>query len=217
MIEISAKQIERIEMILQGVPGGVKKVIQSVIPRATQTIRSVSLKEITRVYDIKLKDAFRGRASKSKTINLSKQKYSDGSIVGRVRYSGYKLPLYRFGVSHKEPTPMPHRVPAPVGHSFTDGWRLAHPGKPVRARKLKSETLGLLPGAFIARMPNGHKGIFKRVKRTSSELREIMAASVAEMAEHTDVLEKAETAAMDTISKRIEHEITRILNGHGMR
>ena len=42
-----------------------------------------------------------------------------------------------------------------------------------------------------------------------------MAQSTAQMAGNEEVLEQVSEKAQETVNKRIEHEITRILNGYG--
>ena len=209
MIEISAKQIEQIETILSNIPGGMEKAISSAMSRAQSAMRSTAIKGITQYYDIK-PDAIRDR--KKTTINLTKRKI-DGGIIGSVKFSGGKIPLYRFGVSHKAPKSKPYRVPV----NFGGNWAMANPGVPVSARQLKSSPLKLFRNSFIAVMQSGHYGMFERMGRGSTPIREFMGASTPEMAERTQVRKKAEDAAIETMSKRLEHEITRILNGHGMR
>ena len=52
MITITAEQIERVNLILSGVPGGIEKALSSTIRRANNTVRSETLKGITTVYAI---------------------------------------------------------------------------------------------------------------------------------------------------------------------
>ena len=52
MIQITADQIERVNLILSGVPKGAEKAMASVIRRANNTVRSEALKGITSVYAI---------------------------------------------------------------------------------------------------------------------------------------------------------------------
>ena len=52
MITITAEQIERVNLILSGVPSGIEKALSSTIRRANNTVRSETLKGITTVYAI---------------------------------------------------------------------------------------------------------------------------------------------------------------------
>ena len=190
MIDVMSNEaIERVNLILSGVPKGAEKALSSIITRARSTVRSTALSQITSVYDIKAKDV---RDRQNTTINMRTRR-AEGGIVGEVSFSGSKIPLYRFGVSPKKPKP----------------------GTPVKARQMKSKPLTMFNDAFIAEMKSGHIGIFERAGRKRFPVEEIMGASTAQMVGNSVVLEKVEAAAMDTITKRAEHEITRILNGYG--
>ena len=185
---ISDEAFERIKLILHGVPGGAEKALYGVISRATSTIRTVSLDGITSVYDIKKKDVRDGRSTAIKT-RTSKV---DGGIVGYITYSGNKIPLHRFGVTSKQ-------------------------GATVKARQRRDRPFTRFDNAFIARMRGGRKGIFERESRSRLPVNEFKAVATAQMAADSGVLEKVEAAAQETIAKRTEHEITRILQGYGGR
>ena len=93
MITITAEQIERVNLILSGVPGGIEKALSSTIRRVNNTVRSETLKGITTVYAIT-----RQNVRAETTIKVRTQS-SDGGIVGTVLFAGHKIPLYRFNVS----------------------------------------------------------------------------------------------------------------------
>ena len=90
MITITAEQIERVNLILSGVPGGIEKALSSTIRRANNTVRSETLKGITTVYAIT-----RQNVRAETTIKVRTQS-SDGGIVGTVLFAGHKIPLYRY-------------------------------------------------------------------------------------------------------------------------
>jgi hypothetical protein len=188
---ITDEAFERVKLILHGVPHGAEKALYGIISRATTTIKKVSLDGMTSVYDIKAADI---RDRKSTTIKLNTKK-TDGGVVGTIHYSGNKIPLYRFGASPKKPTP----------------------GATVRARQRRDRPMAVFPNAFIASMRSGHVGIFERTTHRRFPVMERMGAATAHMAETTDVMSKAEEAAYETIVKRTEHEIERILQGYGVR
>ena len=78
MITITAEQIERVNLILSGGPGGIEKALSSTIRRANNTVRSETLKGITTVYAIT-----RQNVRAETTIKVRTQS-SDGGIVGTV-------------------------------------------------------------------------------------------------------------------------------------
>lgn len=199
MIEITNEQIERVNSILSGVQGGVEKVFYNAINRALGTIRTTAGKQIREVYAISQKDL-------RTESNVRLKKAARNDLVGEISFAGCKIPLYRFNVSPKQPV-----------------WR----GK-VKAAVLKTESQKEFEKAFVATVRAGdkeHTGVWERkVERTGREedrknsrfpIVEFFGPSVADMAGNSVVLAQVENAAQETINKRIEHEITRILSGYG--
>ena len=186
MIKITAEQIDRINTILNGVPGGAQKALSSVIKRATSTVRSETTKQISSVYAISQKDI---RAETN--INMY-TRTSGNNVIGQISFSGYKIPLYRFNVSPKD-----------VIH-----------GARVKGAQLKGNQQTAFEHAFIARMKSGHIGIFERDTSKRFPITEIMGSSTAQMAHNAVVLEAVEKKTQEVVEKRIEHEITRILNAY---
>ena len=183
MITITAEQIERVNLILSGVPGGIEKALSGTIRRANNTVRSETLKGITTVYAIT-----RQNVRAETTIKVRTQS-NDGGIVGTVLFAGHKIPLYRFNVS---PTIPIQRATVLAGNGRTP-----------------------FQDAFIARMQSGHTGMFERDGSKRLPISEFMGPSTAQMAGNSIVLADVEEKAQEVINKRVEHEITRILNGYG--
>ena len=183
MITITAEQIERVNLILSGVPGGIEKALSSTIRRANNTVRSETLKGITTVYAIT-----RQNVRAETTIKVRTQS-SDGTVL----FAGHKIPLYRFNVS---PT-------IPIQRATVSAAVLAGNGRTP------------FQDAFIARMQSGHTGMFERDGSKRLPISEFMGPSTAQMAGNSIVLADVEEKAQEVINKRVEHEITRILNGYG--
>lgn len=187
MIQITNEQIERVNLLLSSVPQGAEKALKSVVQRATSTVRSETLKGITGVYALTSQNV---RAET--TINMRTRKV-DGGVVGAVSFAGHKIPLYRFNVS---PT-------LPVQHAT------------VKAAVLKDNSQTPFERAFIARMKSGHTGVFERDGTPRLPVAEFMGPSTAQMAGNSVIVADVEEKAQEVINKRVEHEITRILNGYG--
>lgn len=205
MIEITNEQIERVNLILSGVPNGAEKAITSVIQRATSTVRSEVVKGITGVYAIS-----RQNIRAETTIKVRTRK-ADGGVVGTVSFAGYKLPLYRFNVSPTLPVKTGENTPVKT----ENGWRMLPKSQQVKAAVKRSSPQTPFIDAFIAEMNNGHTGMFERDGTARLPIFEKMGLSVPQMAANSVVLEQVEEKAQEVINKRIEHEITRILNGYG--
>lgn len=187
MIQITNEQIERVNLILSEVPKGAEKALSSVIKRATSTVRSETVKGITGVYAIS-----RQNIRAETTINMRTRK-ADGGVVGVVSFAGHKIPLYRFSVS---PT-------LPVQRAT------------VKAAVKRGNAQTPFEHAFIAKMRSGHTGMFERDTTARLPISEFMGPSTAQMAGNSVIVAEVESKAQEVIEKRIEHEITRILNGYG--
>jgi len=187
--DVTRESLNRIQLILSGVPKGAEKALGSVISRAQSTVRTTAVKEITKVYSITQRDVKAESNIRLRTIT------EDGGVIGTVSFSGFKIPLYRFNVTPKTPTPR----------------RNQH----VKAAQIIGNPQVRFNNAFIAKMKSGHIGMFERDGRKRTPISEFAGSSVAQMAGNAAVLDKVEAAALETIEKRTEHEITRILNGYG--
>lgn len=190
MIGITSEQAARVESILNGIQGGPEKAFFNVINRALDTVRVETGRQIRTVYTIAQKDL---RAES----NIRMKKASAGDLVGEIAFSSGVIPLYRFNVTPKQPTPTQRTK--------------------VKAAVLKSSSQEEFEHAFIARMKSGHVGMFERETRSRIPIREFPGPSIKAMVENTVVIEKVEKAANETIEKRIQQEISRILAGYGGR
>ena len=215
-IEGAEKAFERIHVLLQGIPGGVEKAMRGVIDRARDAANSKTIKGITSVYDIKTGDLKDGKYSK---IDV-RTRMASGEIVGMITFSGTKIPLYRFGVTPK--TLQRQKKAALVSIGGEKKW--VKPSVPIRYRTMKSESYSKNDNYFIAKMKNpkgkDHTGVFERLgtkDNGDSIIREVTSHSIAQMAQNSDVLDDVQAAVFETIEKRAEHEIHRILQGYGMK
>lgn len=206
-IDINAgKSLERISTILQNVPNGTSRALSAIMQRATPKVKKVSLDGMTSVFDISKADI---RNRKNTVIKTGVKKLS-GGVMGYIQYTGYQIPLIRFGVKPGNVRRQRARVPVMV-----DGrWFMTSPGVPIKARQRKDRPFTPFKNAFVAQV-GSHIGLFERDTRQGLPIREIVGASAAHMASAADVMEEAEQAVYETIDKRVEQEISRILEGYG--
>lgn len=178
MITITAEQIERVNLILSGVPGGIEKALSSTIRRANNTVRSETLKGITTVYAIT-----RQNVRAETTIKVRTQS-SDGGIVGTVLFAGHKISLY----------------------ASTYRRQFLSNGLPCRRRCLPGNGRTPFQDAFIARMQSGHTGMFERDGSKRLPISEFMGPSTAQMAGNSIVLPTWRKRHQEALNKRVEHE-----------
>lgn len=184
MIEITNEQIERVNSILGGIKNAPNKAFYNTINRALSTVRSKSGKMIRETYQIKQKDI-------SSNQNMKMKRASTSNLEGQIEFAGTMIPLIKFKVSPTEPRK-----------------------KSVSVSVLKSEGGKRLQSAYVANLGRYGVGVFERMTSKRETSQQLFGPSTAHMMENTNVLQKVETAAQETINKRVEHEISRILNGY---
>ena len=185
MIEITNEQIERVHLLLGNIKGAPNKAFYNVINRGLNTVRSQTGKVIRQTYNIKQSDITANQ-------NMKMKRATGSDLVGSIEFAGTVIPLKRFKVSPSAPAK-----------------------RTVSVSVLKAEGGARLESAFVADLGRYGVGVFERLTRRRDSSQQLYGPSTAHMMGNENVLEKVEEAAQDTIDKRVEHEITRILNGYG--
>lgn len=203
MIEVQQSQADRINLILGGLKGAPDKAFSNIINRGLATVRSQSSKGIRSIYNIT-------HSNLRADSNITLKKAGKSNLSGEIMFSGFKIPLARFSVSPNIPGSK----------------------RPLKISVLRTSSPTLLQHAFLARTKSGHLGIFERIPgqymgsrigrnkhsekigaNTNRTTDQFYGPAAAQMASNSLVLTQIEAAAQETINKRVEHEITRILNG----
>ena len=210
MIEITAEQLDRVSNILRSIPGGAEKAIRNALPRAVSHLRTQTTKRVTERYAIASGDV---RANENIGVRYSYHNGGQATIL----FSGAKIPLYRYSGSSPKYPQVDKEVSVPA--IVSGEWKQVHPGVPGSGHQLKSTSSTRFEDSFVAMMRSGHTGIFERsggrTASGASSIQEIMGSSVPQMVGSREVLDKLEEDAQQKLGERIEHEITRILNGYG--
>lgn len=188
MIEVTEKQIERVSTILAGIPKGAERAVTSSMNRGLATVRKKATERAMKSYYIKRKDLLDG-------VKTSIKKATFGSLQGYVNFSGAVIPLIKFNVAPKTPE---RRV--------------------VTVSVLRNSTAKKLEQAFVAKMrkgqKNSHIGIFERITRERLPIEQLYGPSVPHMVGNQEVIKQIEADAQRQVDRRLEHEISRILNGY---
>lgn len=185
MIEITAEQTERVNAVLGGLQNAPNKVFHNVINRALSTVRSQSGKLVAATYQIKQSEIKRNS-------NMRLKRATTGDLAGHIEFAGTVIPLMKFKVSPKEPR-----------------------RKTVSVSVLRESGGKRLESAYVADLGRYGVGVFERLTSRRATSQQLFGPSVAHMMENENVLEQVEGSAQETVDKRIEHEISRILNGYG--
>ncbi len=184
MIEITSEQVDRIHLLLGGIKDAPQKAIYNVLNRAVGTVKSVASKEVRKTYKIKQGDL-------TSNQNIKVVRAGPSKLEAAISFGGNLIPLIKFNVTPKQPQ-----------------------RKRVSASVLNSGGKTQLIHAYVANLGKYGVGVFERQTSARDSSKQLYGPSTAHMVENDNVLNSIQAAAMDTIDKRIEHEISRILNGY---
>ncbi|BBB91051.1 MAG TPA: phage tail protein [Methylomusa anaerophila] len=189
MIELTDDQLKRAEQLLKHLPGALPKAVANAINRASESARAEAVRKASEEYVIRP-----GRVRE--TIDIAKA--SPAILFARVRSKGRPRALTYFQTT-------PKQVPK------------KRPRGQLVAQVKRSEGGGSIKSAFLARMKSGHLGVFNRTNNLTStgkvELVQRYGPSVPQMLENPTIQQFVEQKAMETLEKRFDHELDRLLKG----
>lgn len=202
-VSVSCEQLERVEKLLYGIPGAVEKARANAFNRGLETARTTASKEIRKRYAIAA-----GNLKKKITVKRA----SAGGGNASIEFAGPKIPLYKYTPSPKSRTYTTERVPVEIRENV---WRLVHKTGRVSAMDSRESGMQARPSAFIATFSSGHTGIFRRVggntENGKAKIEEYWSYSIADMLDYGPAKEAVAEKTAETVNRRLEHEISRVL------
>lgn len=202
--------VDRAAKLLAGVEGGVEKAVRSAMTKAVKRLQKANVNAVRERYAI---SAANIRENENVRVSYS----YDSGVQATVRFSGARIPLFRFdGASPRQPTrDTSGRLPVMFGE---DHWRMLYPSVAASGHALKSTSPTRFERAFVARMGTGHLGIFERTggmtSRGKDELEELFGPSVPQMLGSEDVEKTLADEAMQSFEKDLDHDVLAILSGY---
>lgn len=188
MIEITSEQIDRVETLLGNVRNAPYMVFYNAVNRSLLAVKTQAKKEVTNVYNIS-SSAF------SSNSKISTKNASNSNMVGNITFAGSVIPLIKFKVSPS------------IANSKSK--------KGVIASVLKATGAKTLNSAYVTNLGRFGIGVFERETSQRNSSKQLYGPSAAHMVENSTVINVLEQKGQEMLDKRIEHEITRILNGYG--
>lgn len=182
-VSVSSVGIERAERLLTYIPKGVETAVPRAINRAMESARTAAVTKAREEYTVKAK------AVRS-TIKLTRANASN--MTGVITSTGSPIPLYDFKVN---PKTVNGRRRSPIRVSVKHGQQTS------------------LNRAFIARLGSGKTGVFERLGKSRLPIKMLYGPSAPQMLENDNVAEFIEKTAVETMNKRLDHEIGRLLEG----
>lgn len=183
--EVGEFGLDRATKLLAGIPDGVYRAVGSAVKRSAQHGLTVGMKIVSEEYAISSGEL------KSRTRNINAvEKDSGGSYSVTFGYRGNVIPLIRFDMHYAD-------------------------GAVVSTRVLRSSTRKELDHAFVAHM-GSHTGVFERETKKRFPVAEMFGPSAVQaFYAHEETVDKMNDAILSTYETRIDHEISRVLNGWG--
>ena len=183
--EVGDIKMDRVTKLLAGITDGVYRAVGSAIKRSAQHGLTVGMKIVAEEYAITQGEL------KQRTRNINTvEKVGLGSYEVTFGYRGNVIPLIRFDT------------------------RINQEGR-VSARVIRTNARAALDNAFVATV-NGHTGVFEREGASRLPIKELFGPSAVQaFYARESTGDKMEEEIRKTYEGRIEHEITRVLNGWG--
>ena len=183
--DLGEHRLDRITKLLAGIPDGVYKAVGSAIKRAAQHGLTVGMKIVSEEYAIGQSEL----KDRTRRIN-SIVKDSAGSYEVTFGYRGNVIPLIKFDT------------------------RIDNSGR-IATRVLRSSAREVLDNAFVAHV-GSHTGLFERETKKRKPIKELFGPSAVQaFYARESTVDKMNEEINKTYEARIEHEITRVLNGWG--
>lgn len=183
MVEVSLdeKTLKKARKLLKNIPNGSRKAMVNATNRALTKGRMVVNKGITSRFTIK---------STQVKESMSIQKASFSRLGGLVRATAPVTELSRFKLN-----------PNKVTKQRPTSLKVA----------VKKSGLKPIPGAFIMQTKSGHIGVFERVGKSRTPVKQLMGPSIPYMAKDTQISGEVQKEMINMFNSRLTHEVNRLL------
>lgn len=182
MIEFTSDKIAKAEELLKGIGNALPRVQANAINRSLQSARAEAVRSVTQDYLISAGDVRKVIVIKNATLN---------NPAGSISAKGSPIPLSKFNAVVKG-----------TGKKTK---------KSVMARVKRDGAPKPIKKAFIATTASGHKGVWIRAGKSRLPLKLLYGPSIPQMLQAENVSKQIEQKAAETLDKRLDHEINRVL------
>lgn len=181
--DVAEDSLNRASLLLAGVPGGIYRAVGSALKRGAQRGRTVGMKIVAEEYAIGQNEL---KARTRTTNTIIKDQYGQFSVT--FGYRGNVISLMKFDT-------------------------VVNRNGLVSSRVLRSGSREALDHAFVAQM-GGHRGVFERESSERFPVRELFGPAAPQaFYAREETTDKMNDTILASFNDRIEHEITRVLNG----
>jgi hypothetical protein len=189
MVQIVISDLGTIKLaqsILKGMPAKIRRAVRNA---AVDTVRAVKA-EIPRAINVRY-DITKSEIRKQMQLRTVSE---DGGMRTGLIIEGKRIPVMKFNVRPQTP---PRQAGVPVGQRTS-----------VRITTVRGQTKVGTPNRFIAEMPSGHLGVFRRTQGSKSlPISESKSESVPEMIRTKVIRAQIEKRATEVFVKAIERNV----------
>lgn len=187
MLEITENTINKVNTLLSDIPNGAERAFANAINRALDKGKNTAYKAVTSEY--KLKRSTIDNYTTNKIV-----KATQGDICGTLVFAGEQIPLYKY-----------------------EGVKPSGPDKGKSTVYAGQKTIQALEHAFYINVTAKKEGIFERDTKRRTPINQLMGSSMRSMVSQPPIMEKVKKDAQETLEKRLDQEINRLLAGYGGR
>lgn len=188
---------DEVERKLAEITDKSKLVMMRAMNRTASVVNTSVKKEVSARYFISQKKI-------SETLHIENASISN--LTALVVSQGSKLGLEKFKVSPLRPVKLSKKGKRTPG-VYKAAIKKAGGLKPLTGKNI----LGRKNKPFVAIMPNGHEGVFFRSTWKGYPIDSMMGPAVPQLAGKKEVIEAVTKKANETLEKRIEHELSRVM------
>ena len=184
---------------LAGIDGGARRAIGAAIERTMTSARAYAARSVTKEYAL-TSTVFKEYTKVTSSNKHRTVKVDHGTTECGILFHGYHIPLIRFDTSFG-----------------ADGLLTTRVKRGSSAKALEHAVGNKRKAAFTATV-NGRLGIYEREGRERFPIDQLFGPATPQMMSANEaVMDDIQDHIRETFEKRLDHEITRILNGWGGR
>jgi hypothetical protein len=206
---IDASDLKRAMRVMKTIPTGTEESIRQAIIKTHAFIKKEVVAQITKEYHIDA-GSLKSQGHRARFVMETKSPKKTGNLTeGGVAVASHRLPIMRFYVNPRTP---PNQRGIPVG---------ARP--PVDWSTIKGIVHSGEPNTFVARMPSGHIGLYRRKpgathkrmgpgRRSTLPIEEMFMISPSEMLSGKRIRTKLQKRIKEHFHSHLSHEIMEMLD-----
>jgi len=187
-IRLDASDLHKARQVLEGLGRKTPPLVARALTRSARGVVTDASRETRKVYNVRSMDVRK---------SFSVVPANRSNLTASASSGGQRISLLHFGARPRKP-----------------GGRRPKRGVSVNVMSGRKT----IPGSFVARMPNGGIGVFRRKQGAGRlPIRKLTGPSVPHMLDHEDVQPNLEAGIGERFNTTLDHELDRYFKKKGLR